>query len=348
MSMRIKTASEMADVNYNLGKLLDRENGLEKIAAEQLPPFIREQRDYTSFGRKLLRVHNVTGEEMHIINNEPFIYYPKDMNSFAAFYSDDAEIPRYQIEGDGVNVGIVTISSDDTKIHLKRLLTQRYSYLDRVRELSGIAVAKLEDAKIIKMVDGLLAKDATTQTQIKFAQKDSTNPGIKKEHLVELKKPFSAADVPLAAYLMNPSTLDDVLIWGQDEIDALTQREMLETGVKYKIWGLPIVTSTIINPDVIYAFAEPDYVGRMPILKDLTVKLTETANKLEKGLFMFEFIGFYIASHKAVAKFVHGQTTLAAAKGISGLVDAVKAADSAAGIDAVPAVDNGSLQSGTL
>lgn len=337
--MKIKTASEMADANYNLGRLLDTPGGFEKIAAEKLPPFIREQRDYEAFGRKVLLTHPVTSEEMHIIDNEPYIYYPKDLNSHAAFYADDSEIPKYAIEGDGVNVGIITISSDDTTIHLKRLLTQRYAYLDRVRELSGIAVAKAEDFKIVQMVDGLLSKN-TKQIVAVNGRKD-----LQKQDLVALRKPFSRNAVDLASYVMNPSTLDDMLLWGQDEIDQLTQRELLEMGVKYTIWGLPIITSTIIKPEVVYAFAPQDFVGRMPILKDLTVKLTETDNKLEKGLFMFEFVGFYIASHKAVAKLVLNCASAEEAAKVSGLIDEL-AEDNIPGIHDKGVKDNGSLQTG--
>ncbi len=79
----------------------------------------------------------------------------------------------------------------------------------------------------------------------------------------------------------------------------------MESGVKYTIWGtVKLITSPIIEKNVVYSYAEPEFVGRMPILKDLTVKLTETANKLERGLFMFEFIGMYLASHKAVGKLI--------------------------------------------
>lgn len=339
--LKIRTSADLADANYNLALMLDTPGGFEKLAVEKLPPYIREQRDYEAFGRKVLMTHPVSSQDMHIINNEPYVYYPKDLQSHAAFYSDDSEIPRYQIEGDGVNVGIITVSSDDTTIHLKRLLTQRYAYLDRVRELSGIAVAKAEDVKIIKMVDGLLAQH---EEQVFFA---NGRTDLQKQDLVALKKPFSGNDIPIASYLMNPSTLDDMLLWNDADIDQLTQRELLDMGVKYTIWSIPIITSTILNPMVVYAFAQQDYVGRMPILKDLTIKLTEATNKLEKGLFMFEFIGFYIASHKACTKLVLNQASSSAAKAISGLkAEFAAEEDGVDGKEDLGIKDNGSLQGG--
>lgn len=303
--MRIKTAAETQNADYNLAKLLDTPGGFEKIALEKLPPFIRETRDYEAFGRQVLLAHNVTSEELHLINGEPYFYYPKDFNSHAAFYADDGQVPRLQIEGDGVNVGIMTILSDDTTIHIKRLMVQKYNYLERVRELSGQAVAKIEDKKIIDLVERLLLGASTDLKNPEHVSQIVTTADtlLIKTHLVSLKKCLSQWNIPLAAYVLNQSRLDDILVWAQNEVDQLTMREMLESGVKYSIWGsVKLVTSPIININTVYAFSEPDFVGRMPILKDLTVRLTETANKLEKGLFMFEFLGIYIASQKAVAK----------------------------------------------
>lgn len=307
---RIKTAAETSEADYNLAKLLDLAGGLEKIALEKLPPYIRETRDYEAFGRKVLFVHNVTSEELHLINNEPYMYYPKDQNSHAAFYGDDGQAPRLQIEGDGVNVGIMTIMSDDTTIHLKRLMVQKFNYLERVRELSGQAISKAEDKKILELVETLLLGDGTT-TAPQFTGQivTTTDTTLSKAHLVALKKTLSQWDVPCACFVMHQSRIEDILLWAANDIDQLTQREMLESGVKYQLWStVKLITSQIIPVSTVYCFAETEFVGRMPILKDLTVRLTEVQNKLEKGLFMFEFVGMYFASEKAVGKLILGFT----------------------------------------
>lgn len=309
MVMAIKTAAETANADYNIGRLLDTPGGLEKIALEKLPPFIRETRDYEAFGRQVLIAHPVTSEELHPIDGDDYVYYPKDLNSHAAFYGADPEVPTYQVEGDGVNVAIMTISSDDVTIGLKRLMTQKYNYLERVRELSGQSVAKAEDTKIIDLAERLLMGESVDKTKPEHGTQVVTSADLtlKKTHLVSLKKTLSQWNVPLASFVMNPARLDDVLDWATAEIDQLTQREILETGVKYSIWGdVKLITSPIISMNTVYCFADPEYVGRMPILKDLTVRLTDTPNKLEKGLFMFEFLGIYMASQKAVGKLILG------------------------------------------
>lgn len=292
--MSIKTASENAEVDYSLQRLLDTPGGLERLAQDKLPPFIRQIRDYEAFGRKVLFTHEVSETELQLVNGEPYMYYPKDFTSEAAFYADDGEVEQFSVEGDGVNVGIFTVASNESTINLKRLMVQKYNYLERVRELSGQMVGMAEDTKVMSLVNALIAKNPAQSYT-------STNPTIQISDLVAGKKLLSVNDVPVGAYVMNPSRIDDLLALNSTDIDQLTMREMMETGVRYRIWGTTnLVTSRAVPPDTIYVFAEKEFVGRMPVLKDITIRLTETANKLEKGLFLFEFLGIYIASQLAV------------------------------------------------
>jgi len=297
MTLRIKTAAENAEVDYSLQRLLDTPNGLEKLALEKLPPFIREVRDYESYARKVLYVHQITEADTSIINGEPYIYYPKDLNSHAAIYGDDGEVTQLIIEGDGVYVGIFTIASDDTTINLKRLLVQKYNYVERVRELSGQYMGKAEDERLMALTDALVDNNTTQLV-------NSTSTVLSKDDLVELKKCITQWDLPTVSFIMNPTRLDDTLKWSRDELDELTRREYLEMGAKYKVWDILFITSRAVPANVVYAYSDKEFVGRMPVLRDISTKLTETPNKLEKGLFLFEYIGMYLASHKAVAKLI--------------------------------------------
>ena len=184
MALRIRTASENAELDYSLQKLLDAPQGLEKFATEVLPPYIREARDYEAFARKVLFVHYIVEADTHPINGEPYIYYPKDMDSHAAIYADDGEIPQYKIEGDGVDVGIFTVASDDTVINLKRLMTQKYNYIERVREKSGQRVGEQEDLKLLALVEALI-----TANQGQYHGSNAT--ALEKNDLVDLKKKIS-------------------------------------------------------------------------------------------------------------------------------------------------------------
>jgi len=298
MSMRIKTANENSEVNYSLQKILNTPGGLEKLALEKLPPFIRDVRDYEGFARKVLFWHEISEDDTHPIKGQPYVYYPKDLESTAAIYADDGEIPQLMVDDDGVDVGIFTVASDDTTINLKKLLVQKYDYLERIKDLSGQAVAKAEDSRLLALVN-LLVDDNSGQD----VSTDATE--LVKDDLVDLRKAISQHDLPTTAFVMNQYVLDDILKWDDSDFDELSRREVIETGVRYTIWGdTKLIPSRVVPSTEVYAFSEKEFVGRMPVLKDIASMLTEGSDdrKLEKGLFLYEFIGMYLASHKAVAK----------------------------------------------
>lgn len=310
---RIKTSSETLAADLNISKMLDQPGGFDKIASDILPRFIRQMRDYEAFGRKILPVEHVSSEELVIMDGVPMMSYAKDQNASAAYYAMDSMSPRYQVEGDDVKVGIVDIISDDHTIHVKRLKVQKYDYLERVRDLCAQAMSKSEDLRILELTEMMLQGDGTATAPEHIDQiVPSVSTSLQKNDMVALKKKLTRYDIPAGHYVMNPATLEDMFTWGfgreGSDIDQLTQRELLEQGVKYTLFGIPIVTSRIIPENIVYLYADPEYVGRMPILQDLTVELSKNAPRLNKGLFMYEFVGFYLASQLAVAKLVKGCT----------------------------------------
>ena len=51
---QLKTAAEVSQADYSVAQILNMSGGFEKLASEKLPEFIKQQRDYESFGRKIL------------------------------------------------------------------------------------------------------------------------------------------------------------------------------------------------------------------------------------------------------------------------------------------------------
>ena len=304
-------------VDVKIDAILNTPGGFEKLAAEVLPKYIKTTRDYNGFCRKILQVHNVDSADVHLLNGEPFVYYAKDLNAAAAFYGRDFETPRYQVEGSGVNVPIGTIASDEHTITRLRVLTEKFDYLNRTKELAAQAMVKAEDFRLINLVEASLLGNSVNKKAPDHANQivTTTDTTLSKAHLVGLRKKLTAVDLPIDSFLMRADRLEDINTWNYNELDQLTQREVLETGVKNSLWGIKIITSRIINPNIVYIFSTPEFVGRMPVLQDLSVELTQRSNTLEKGLFMYEFLGMCLVNSKSVGKlileFSEGTTNLA-------------------------------------
>jgi hypothetical protein len=306
MVMAVRTASETGAEDYAVSKLLSTPLGVEKYASEQLPQYIKIERDYKWFLREILIAHPITADDVHTIDNEDYIYYSKDMNAEAVWMGMDDEVHRSPVEATGVNVPIITLGTHEMTIHKRRLMTQKYAYLERVKELAGQAVMKLEDLRALFLFEKLLLGNGTVVAPQYNSQIVTTaDTNLKKEHLVNLKKVFSGNHVEMAIILCNPATLDDMLAWNNDAIDQLTMREIWEGGAKYQLWGSIVIKTSMLIPDnYLYALSTPEKNGRVPELLPLTIELTETKNRLEKGLFMYEFIGFYLNSHKTIGKLI--------------------------------------------
>ena len=295
---------ENAEMDLSLEQMLKTPGGFEKFAMEELPQFIREQRDYESFARKVILAHPIGKAQIKMRNRKPYVVYNKDMESSAATFAQDGEVPQTIVEGATVEVTVFPIVTNDLTIDLLELMCEQYNYIQRIRDLAVQDIGRQEDKKLLSLIDELLAAGAG-QNQVVSVSNTAT---LDKSHLVKGKQKLSQHDVPLAAFAMNPARLDEMLLWGADDVGDVTARELLETGVRYTLWGnVALITSTSIPYDTIYGFAEKEYVGRMPVLKDVSTQLTEGARKLERGLYAYEFVGVYVHSHKAVCKITYNQ-----------------------------------------
>lgn len=312
MSIIRTDADTTIEAQDKIAKFLSEPNGLEKVASMVLPDLIKKTRDYVGFGRKVLVVD--TDISKKVIKTETgafFVQYPKDIESGASFMGEEAEAPSYKIEGELVQVPILTIMSDDMTIDRKRLLLEKLDYLAIAQQKAGEAIAKLEDYKILAITEGAIMGVGSEASPTNAGQIVTTaDTTLAKSHLISLKKTQTKHDLRTAAFVMNQATLEDMLGWENNELDDQTLRELLEQGVRYTIWkDISIITSRLIDEKHVFSYADKEFTGVIPLLQDVQVEMTATNTRLVKGLFIFEFIGFAIFNHRAVGKLILGYTS---------------------------------------
>jgi hypothetical protein len=297
-----KLSNENAEMDIALEQMLKTPNGFEKFAMEELPIFIREKRDYESFARKVILAHPVGKQDIKMKNKKPYVVYNKDLESEAATFAQDGEVPQTIVEGSTLEVTVFPIVTNDLTIDLLELMCEQYNYIQRIRDLAVQDIGRQEDKRLISLMEKLFTVHTGQVVGVGAAET------MDLAHLVKGKQKLSQWDIPLAAYAMNPARIDEMLLWGPEIVDDTTARELLDAGIRYTLWGnVALITSTSIEFANIYGFAEKEYVGRMPILKDVSTQLTDGQRKLERGLYAYEFIGMYVHSHKAICKISYSQ-----------------------------------------
>lgn len=156
--------------------------------------------------------------------------------------------------------------------------------------------------------NGFAALDAASS--VENTVQDIADGGLLKRDLVELKQQVDKWDLVTAKYFMHINEFGDILNWatggGQGtnggEIDPVTQREILQTGLFGHIWGADIMVSKIVPPGTVYACADAEFLGVMPVRQDIEVYPADEPKRLSLGWVVSEIIGCCVVNARAVAK----------------------------------------------
>lgn len=161
-----------------------------------------------------------------------------------------------------------------------------------------------EDANIFAALD--FAADATLGGE--NTAQDVADAGLLKRDLSEIKVQVDRWDLVTSKFLMNIRDYNDILNWatggGQGtnggEVDPVTMREVLQTGLYARIWGADIIVSKVVPPGTIFGTADPEFVGVMPIRQDIEVIPADEPKRLMLGWVINEEVGFGIVNPRGV------------------------------------------------
>lgn len=287
---------EIREQEHDLRELLKQPEGFERFAREKMPEFIQVERDYEGFVRDVIMVTTVEPEDLVRVDGEVFVTYSLDIPGMAMALARNGEAPSQYIDVDTIKVSFHSLDTPRITINQHDLDTQPYDLMKRTQEKCGQEMAKLEDGAFLKIADELIAANPTQRvTQAEAA--------VSKAGLLSLKKIFSRNNVTFSTYLMNPATYDDLLLWGEDDLDDNTQKTVLQTGEIGTLWGgIKIVVGILIDEKRIYGLAPKDILGKMPILRDVTLDAQRVPETREREVMAYETLGLFVHSHKCVAR----------------------------------------------
>jgi hypothetical protein len=162
-----------------------------------------------------------------------------------------------------------------------------------------------EDANIFAALD--FAADATLGGE--NTAQDVADAGLLKRDLLEIKKQVDRWDLVTTKFLMNINEFTDILNWGSGggqgtnggEVDPVTMREILQTGLYAHIWGADVIVSKIVPAGTVFGTADPEFVGVMPIRQDIEVMPADEPKQLKLGWVISEMIGIGIVNPRGCA-----------------------------------------------
>jgi hypothetical protein len=271
---------------------------------------IRRNLDYQGVGRKALVVDPLPQGALPV--------YDRDIDVAAVVISSNGSVPESRVFGDRVSVPEFEVVSNPT-VRIAEVKRRRFNVIDRAQQKARQEIQAQEDANIFAALD--FASDSTKGGENDVQILDGgfatglggvgSGPGgnnqLAKVGLLNLKRQIDRWDNVTAKYFMNINEFTDILNWesagaaGASSVDPVTQRELLQTGLYGHIFGADIIVSKIVPPKQVFACAEPEFVGVMPVRQDIEVLPADEPKQLKLGWVVSEIIGVAIVNPRGVA-----------------------------------------------
>lgn len=252
---------------------------------------IRRNLDYQGIARRAVVVDPLPQGALPV--------YDRDIDVTAVVISSNGTGPESKIFGDRITVPEFEIFSNPT-VRIAEVKRRRFNVIDRAVQKARQEIMAQEDANIFAAIDSAAGQENTLQ--------DIADQGMLKRDLVDLKVQIDRWDNVTTKYFMNINEYTDILNWasgggqvGQGEIDPVTHREILQTGLYAHIWGADIIVSKIVPPGTVYACADPEFVGVMPVRQDIEIMPADEPKQLKLGWVVSEIIGIGIVNPRGVS-----------------------------------------------
>jgi hypothetical protein len=272
-----------------------------KVAlAQSMANPIRRNLDYQGIARRLL-VIDPLGQGVNP-------NYDRDIDVAAVVVSSNGSGPESRVFGDRVTVPTFELYANPT-VRISEVRRRRFNVIDRAVQKARQEIMAQEDANVFAAINNSATVENTAQ--------DISDGGLLKRDLVEIKAQIDRWDLVTTKYYMNINEFNDILNWasgggqgpGGGEVDPVTQREILQTGLYAQIWGADIMVSKIVPPGTVFGAADPEFVGVMPIRQDIEVLPADEPKQLKLGWVVSEEIGIGIVNPRGTS--VGRKSTLA-------------------------------------
>jgi len=260
---------------------------------------IRRNLDYQGVARKALVVDPLPQGALPI--------YDRDIDVGAVVVSSNGAAPESRVFGDRVTVPEFEVVSNPT-VRIAEVKRRRFNVIDRAQQKARQEIQAQEDANVFSALE-FAGSDALGGENTAQDLSPTTAGSLDKNGLLNLKRQIDRWDLVTSKYFLNINEFTDILAWesagttngGGSQVDPVTQRELLQTGLYGHIFGADIIVSKVVPSARGFACADPEFVGVMPVRQDIEVLPADEPKQLKLGWVVNEIIGIGIVNPRGVA-----------------------------------------------
>ena len=261
-----------------ISDLIKTAAGRAKLAASMVQP-LRFRRDYTSIGRKTFLVENLPDGALPIYDKDPvataYIIGEEGENILAIQKPKRVIFPLFEI-------------ASNPEIPLTQIKERRFDLIERAQDLAKAEIQAEEDLRVFQIVDAIAG--AATDDGVTNADVPVVAP-ITASVIADAFANVERHDLRVARLFANAKDYTDIRKWGRDVLDIETQATLLKTGLLAYLWGAQILVSRKVPVNYLYACAEAEFFGRIPVRTELTVLSADDPKARTIGFSIFENLG---------------------------------------------------------
>lgn len=229
--------------------------------------------------------------------------------SAEAIASQSATV-QTKIEGKRIFVPMFEITANPT-VKLREVKIRRFNIIDRIQVRTRQFMQEAEDAAIISLLDSaaplaneILKVNVKSNEPYVGSVNNSGLGYIRRKDIVALSRLIKRHDLFAVNLFMSIYRYSDIEMWGRDEVDILTQKQLIDTGLVAQLHGMNLYVTKKMPMNVVYCTANPDYVGVMPVYQDIEVIPADLPWQTSFGWVFTELIGLVCFNPKGVAKMI--------------------------------------------
>jgi hypothetical protein len=265
-----------------LANLLQTAQGRARLAASFSNP-LRQRMDYSSIAR---RVFNVDPLPQGAI---PLYDINADQESYSIDETGQRVISTPRILGRGIEIPLFEIASNP-QISLEAVRERRFELLDQVQEEAIRTMGGLEEGNAFSLLD-------------MSGSGHTVHGDITTSNLIEIINLIERNDLVTRRLFMNILEYRELRRTEsfRSSFDVVTHQALLESGLNGTIFGSDIIVSRAVPAGMIFATAEPQFTGVIPVRTDITTLSADDPVNRRIGFSIFENIGMSCVNTGSVA-----------------------------------------------
>jgi len=273
-----------------ISKLLSSPEGKMKLAASMQNP-LRERLDYEGVFRRAAVVDPLPQGALP--------YYDKDVNVPAVVISEEGKTPETIVKGKRILIPMFELGSNP-KIPFTQVKERRFNLIDRAQDKAKQEIQAAEDELGFAALDVALAQTDPLTGSV-FNASIAAAGALDRDALADAFAEVEKHDLRVARLFMNARDYSDIRKWGRDQLDPVSQKSLLNTGLMAMLWGAEVIVSRIVPIGTVYVLTEEKHLAIIPQRIDITVLPADDPDARLIGWSIFEQLGIGVWNPRGAA-----------------------------------------------